>query len=115
MTNETFYKFAVIDSNNRVCDTIVFDTLTPEPELLNSILESKGAITAINFTDAEGVGYGSYYIDGQLTSVRPFVSWTWDGSIKDWIPPTPMPEDDKLWRWDEEALAWMEVILAQPE
>jgi hypothetical protein len=40
---------------------------------------------------------------------QPFASWTLDAS-HEWQPPTPMPTDEKRYRWDEDALAWVEVV-----
>lgn len=37
---------------------------------------------------------------------QPYPSWTWDG--EDWIPPIPMPDDGKLYVWDEATLSWIE-------
>jgi hypothetical protein len=37
---------------------------------------------------------------------QPFDSWTFDPNSIDWIPPTPLPNDGELYRWNEDALAW---------
>jgi hypothetical protein len=39
---------------------------------------------------------------------QPYPSWTWDGA--QWNPPTPYPEDDKNYEWDENTLSWVEVL-----
>lgn len=39
----------------------------------------------------------------------PFPSWVLDNNY-DWQPPTPYPDDGKLYRWDEPTLAWIEVV-----
>lgn len=39
----------------------------------------------------------------------PFPSWVLDSNY-DWQPPTPYPNDGKLYRWDEPTLAWIEVV-----
>jgi hypothetical protein len=38
---------------------------------------------------------------------QPFPSWSLDDN-HDWQPPAPRPEEGR-WRWDEDALAWIEV------
>jgi hypothetical protein len=37
--------------------------------------------------------------------VQPFPSWTLDGN-HDWQPPTPMPDDDKQYYWNEDTKKW---------
>jgi hypothetical protein len=39
---------------------------------------------------------------------QPYPSWTLDEN-NDWNPPTPMPTDDKMYRWNETDLDWVEV------
>jgi hypothetical protein len=38
---------------------------------------------------------------------QPYPSWNRVGSF--WHAPTPMPEDGKTYRWDEESLSWIET------
>jgi len=39
---------------------------------------------------------------------QPNLSWTLDENFE-WQPPTPKPDDEKGYRWDEEILEWEEV------
>ena len=39
---------------------------------------------------------------------KPFDSWTINEDTCNWDPPSPNPEDDKKYRWNEETLAWKE-------
>ena len=41
-------------------------------------------------------------------TVQPFPSWTLD-SNNDWEAPTPQPDDDKSYEWNEPTLAWVET------
>jgi hypothetical protein len=36
---------------------------------------------------------------------QPYPSWSLDDNF-DWQPPTPMPEDDNLYNWNEETQDW---------
>jgi hypothetical protein len=38
-----------------------------------------------------------------------FYSWTLDIETGGFIPPTPRPEDEKTYMWDEATLSWIEV------
>ena len=40
---------------------------------------------------------------------QPFPSWVLDEATCRWNAPTPMPTDGKLYRWDEDLIAWVEV------
>ena len=39
---------------------------------------------------------------------QPFPSWTLDVD-HDWQPPTPRPDDGKVYVWDEGSLSWVEI------
>lgn len=53
-------------------------------------------------------GPGWSYIAGVFRPPAPFPSWVWmDG---EWIAPVRMPDDGQTYVWDEDALAWVEVI-----
>jgi hypothetical protein len=57
-----------------------------------------------------GIGY-SYNSDEDIfVSPKPFPSWIRSGSF--WNAPTPRPEDDKFYTWDEETLSWVEITPA---
>ena len=56
-----------------------------------------------------GIGY-SYDADLDVfIAPQPFASWSLD-SNHDWQPPTPMPNDGKMYGWNEVSLAWVEVV-----
>jgi hypothetical protein len=38
-----------------------------------------------------------------------FQSWSFDEELCEFIPPVPMPNDEKKYRWDEETINWTEV------
>ena len=52
-----------------------------------------------------GVGY-TYDSDSDIfVAPQPYPSWSLDDN-NDWQPPTPMPEDDNLYNWNEETQNW---------
>jgi hypothetical protein len=113
--------FAQLDENNVVTQVIV----VANAELLDNGVESeaKGVAFCHSLFGGKwrqtsysggfrgrfaGIGY-RYDADADVfISPQPFPSWTLDAS-HDWQPPTPMPADDNLYRWDEPTLAWVEV------
>lgn len=41
---------------------------------------------------------------------QPYDSWTLNSDSYLWEAPTPMPEDGKLYNWNEKDLIWVEVV-----
>ena len=57
-----------------------------------------------------GIGY-TY--DANLDAFippKPFASWTLNVTTCLWESPTLMPTDNKMYRWDEDTLSWIEVL-----
>ena len=40
---------------------------------------------------------------------KPFASWLFDTNACLWYPPTPMPQDGKMYMWNETELNWTQV------
>jgi hypothetical protein len=52
-----------------------------------------------------GIGY-TYDSDSDVfVAPQPYPSWSLDDNF-DWQPPTPMPDDDNLYNWNEETQNW---------
>jgi len=56
-----------------------------------------------------GVGYTYDSVKDQFVAPRPFASWELD-IHNDWQAPTAMPNDGKMYTWNETSLAWVEVV-----
>tara|TARA_R100000781_G_scaffold26615_1_gene19737 strand:- start:2021 stop:2389 length:369 start_codon:yes stop_codon:yes gene_type:complete len=55
-----------------------------------------------------GIGF-TYDPDNDVfISPQPYPSWSLDDN-HDWQAPTPMPEDDKKYSWNEETQSWDEI------
>ena len=61
-----------------------------------------------------GVGYAYDDINDVFIAPKPFPSWSLDENF-DWQAPTPIPEDDKNYTWNEENLSWDEVNIPNNE
>lgn len=54
-----------------------------------------------------GLGYSW---DGVgFAAPQPFASWTKNSETYLWEAPTPMPNDGKMYSWDEATTSWVEV------
>jgi hypothetical protein len=53
-----------------------------------------------------------YTFDGVgFAAPQPYASWTKNEETYLWEAPTPMPIDDKIYRWDEETTSWVELTV----
>jgi hypothetical protein len=54
-------------------------------------------------------GVGFTWDGTGFAAPQPYPSWTLNTESYLWEAPTPMPEDDKTYFWDESTLAWVET------
>ena len=102
--------FAKIDSNN-----IVENVIVAEKDFINSGVvgdEFLWVQTSYNGNFRNkfaSIGDTWDNVNEVFIPHQPFPSWTLDVDFT-WQPPTPRPTDDLMYSWDEETLAWVEVI-----
>jgi len=53
-------------------------------------------------------GVGMTWDEGRnaFIAIKPYNSWVLNESTCRWDPPTPMPNDDKMYSWNESTLSW---------
>ena len=56
-----------------------------------------------------GIGYTYDSDRDAFYAPQPFPSWTLNEDSCLWEAPTPMPEDDKFYGWDEDTTSWVEM------
>jgi len=106
--------WAELDENNTVLRVTVGDNNEPDEGYQWLIDNLGGTWVKTSYNNNirgtyAGIGY-SYNSDEDIfVSPQPFPSWIRSGSS--WNPPTPMPEDDKRYIWDEDSLTWIENSL----
>jgi len=100
--------FVKIDSTNTVTEGMV-----AEQDFINSGLVGDSFLwvqTSYNSNFRKqyaGVGFTYDKVNDVFIEPKPYPSWTLDASF-DWQPPTGMPDDGKLYSWNENTLAWEE-------
>ena len=57
-----------------------------------------------------GIGYKYNAALDAFIAPQPYPSWTLDANA-DWQAPVPMPEDGKMYSWDEATQSWLEVTM----
>lgn len=56
-----------------------------------------------------GVGYTYDAQNDVFYAPQPYPSWALNESTWLWEAPTPMPQDGKVYRWDEATTTWKEI------
>jgi hypothetical protein len=57
-----------------------------------------------------GVGYTYDQANDVFYAPQPFASWVLNQTSWLWEAPVAMPDDGKMYTWDEPTLAWKEVV-----
>ena len=55
-----------------------------------------------------GVGYTYDSDKDAFIPPKPFSSWELNEETCNWNPPTPYPDDEKEYHWDEDTTSWIE-------
>ena len=56
-----------------------------------------------------GIGYTYDEVLDAFVPPRPYKSWTLDEETCAWKAPVAMPQDGKIYNWNESTLTWIEV------
>jgi hypothetical protein len=115
--------FAQLDGNNVVTQVIVVgnkdcaDANGVEKESIGiafceRLLGGTWKQTSYNGTirkNYAGIGY-TYNADiDAFVPPKPFASWVLNNDTAQWEAPTPMPQDGKMYNWDEATTSWVEM------
>ena len=80
-------------------------------DFLNGLLPESGTWvqTSYNRTFRHNYAGPGHIWDGTgFAAPQPYGSWSLDGDYR-WQPPTPYPDDGKVYVWDEDTTSWVEV------
>ena len=94
---------AVSDANNWVQTS--FNTRGGVHYAPNSNEPDGGIALRKNYA---GKGYTYDKTRDAFVPPKPHLSWVLDEDTCQWDAPTPMPEDDKMYKWDEDTTSWVE-------
>ena len=64
--------------------------------------------TGLRFNYA-GIGHTYDAARDAFIAPKPYPSWVLGEATCQWAAPTPHPDDGKLYNWDEDSTAWVEV------
>lgn len=100
--------FAKVENN------IVTETIVAEQDFINSGVVGDSFLwlqtSYNNKFRLQFAGVGSIYdkTNDIFVDPQPYKSWTLDDDFV-WQPPTAMPDDDKMYSWNEDTQAWDET------
>ena len=118
--------FAQIDSNNIVTQVLVIDQETVntghfgDPStFIQTSYNTRGGVhygsdgqpdggVALRKNYA-GIGYIYDSVRDAFYAPQPFNSWALNEDTCCWEPPTQMPNDGKMYTWDEDTTSWVEI------
>jgi len=110
--------YAFLDQNNIVTEVIVgihetetiegLDTETWYGNFRDQVCKRTSYNHKIRKQFA-GIGYRYDTNADVFIRPQPYLSWTLDNNF-DWQAPTPYPQDNKMYLWDEENLVWQESL-----
>lgn len=119
--------FAKINQDSIVMEVIVADdgfikTLQDKDSYIQTSYNTRGGIhyesnSSIQSQDQSkslrknfaGIGYFYDISRDAFIPPKPFSSWILDDFSCTWIPPVQYPNNDKLYRWNEEKISWEEI------
>jgi hypothetical protein len=110
MSHLEWHNHAFIDENNKVIGVAVFQESDHDTELLETIRESFGAKQTVCCCTFGMAAVGYTWTGTEFQSPSYNKGWIWDSPTKTWKPPTPMPEDGTLYRWDNDTETWVETV-----
>ena len=114
--------FAQLDSNNTVISVLVIEQdvidtgLFGEPtSFVQTSYNTYGGVHQLNGTPLRknyaGIGFTYDSTRDAFIPPKPYISWTLNEDTCLWEAPTPMPTDDKSYKWDEETISWLEISI----
>ena len=84
---------------NQVCKRTSYNTI-------GGVHNSGGTPYRKNYA---GIGYTYDAQRDAFIPPKPYNSWVLDENTCLWNPPTPAPNDGKMYSWNEETTSWVEV------
>ena len=114
--------FAQLDSNNTVISVLVIEQemidtgLFGEPtSFVQTSYNTYGGVHQLNGTPLRknyaGIGFTYDSTRDAFIPPKPYTSWILNEDTCLWESPTPMPTDDKSYKWDEETTSWLEISI----
>lgn len=113
--------FAQLDENNTVIQVIVVNNseITDSNGLENenlgitfcqNLLGGNWKQTSYNAKfrkNFAGIGFTYDSTKDAFIAPKPYESWLFNEETCQWYSPIPYPQDDQIYKWDEDTVSWM--------
>jgi hypothetical protein len=106
--------FAELNENNIVTRVLVTDNSFPN-QGYDWLVENLGGTWIKTFYNSKirknfaGVGHRYDSILNGFIAPQPYASWQLNNELCSWEAPTPYPEDNLFYWWNETELSWVEM------
>jgi hypothetical protein len=113
--------YAFLDESNIVTEVIAGKNQgSDDTDWENWYGEFRGQVCKRSRDDGFRKNYAGigYIYDAQRDAFippQPFPSWVLNEDTCQWNAPVAMPDDGKIYNWDESSNAWLEVEIGQSE
>jgi hypothetical protein len=109
--NNTVLRVIVVH-NNELLDENGVEQETKGAEFCRNLFGGTWVQTSYNGSFRKNFAGIDYTYDSVLDafiSPKPYDSWTLDEETCRWNPPTPIPDDENVYTWDEATTSWQLV------
>jgi len=103
----------IVVHNNELLDENGVEQESRGQKFCQNLLGSEWVQTSYNSSfrkNFAGVGFTYDFDRNAFVPPKPFASWILNEDTCQWQPPTPMPDNEQMYYWDEENLNWRLVV-----
>lgn len=91
-----------------VTNGIVVNTFWGDPEIIALVIGPDQFDELVTSSEETHTAYiGGEYRNGMFYPPTPYGNWVFDETNWIWVPPIPLPQDGKVYTWDQEAGEWV--------
>lgn len=102
--DEDKFLYGLVDSNS-IVENVVLGENDQSGAILSAMFDDLDVIRATLDTGFPIIG--GDYVDGVFRQPKPFESWVWDTSEKNWKAPSERPDFPCF--WDETSKSWLPI------
>jgi len=93
----------------KVVNNIVTEVIVCDSSIIGSIPGTwiETFIDGSQRANYAGIGYTYDSVNNVFYPPQPYASWTISAPTWQWTPPTPYPNDGKMYTWNENTKTWV--------
>lgn len=113
LNNDNVVIRVIVVANTELLDENGIESEAKGAEFCSNLFGGRWVQTSYNGNMRKNYAGAGMTYDAQrdaFISICPFTSWILNEDTCKWEPPTPMPDDGKMYTWDEATTSWVEVV-----